>query len=47
MCGHGVYKHADGIVYSGSWLKGQMHGRGEETWPEGANYVGDFVEGVK
>jgi hypothetical protein len=47
MCGYGVYRHAIGTVYRGQWLQGQMHGKGEETWQEGSQYLGDYIEGMK
>ena len=24
-----------------------MHGKGEETWPDGSQYLGDYTEGQK
>jgi hypothetical protein len=35
---------ADGSKYKGSIVKGKMHGSGTYTWPNGDQYVGEFIE---
>ncbi|KAL1434228.1 hypothetical protein MTO96_011869 [Rhipicephalus appendiculatus] len=39
-----VYKDA---TYKGSWLKGQLHGFGKLTWPDGRKYTGRFKNNLQ
>lgn len=39
-----VYKDA---TYKGSWLKGQLHGCGKLTWPDGRKYTGRFKNNLQ
>ncbi|XP_049267641.1 alsin isoform X2 [Rhipicephalus sanguineus] len=39
-----VYKDA---TYKGSWLKGQLHGSGKLTWPDGRKYTGRFKNNLQ
>lgn len=39
-----MYKDA---TYSGSWLKGMLHGHGELTWPDGRKYTGKFKNNLQ
>ena len=45
--GYGTYKHANGSIYEGLWQHDMQHGNGNETWPDGSNYIGEFVNGKK
>lgn len=44
--GRGVYSRRDGLVYDGEWRRGQMHGTGEISLPNGDHYKGPFVDGA-
>lgn len=33
----------DGAKYIGQWQEDKQHGKGRETWPDGAMYEGDYV----
>eukprot|EP00359_Climacostomum_virens_P005733 CAMPEP_0204918328 /NCGR_PEP_ID=MMETSP1397-20131031/16082_1 /ASSEMBLY_ACC=CAM_ASM_000891 /TAXON_ID=49980 /ORGANISM="Climacostomum Climacostomum virens, Strain Stock W-24" /LENGTH=310 /DNA_ID=CAMNT_0052091585 /DNA_START=328 /DNA_END=1260 /DNA_ORIENTATION=- len=38
----------DGSVYHGEWsADGRIEGYGEQVWPDGAKYVGEFLNGEK
>lgn len=39
-----AYKDA---TYKGSWLKGQLHGFGKLTWPDGRKYTGRFKNNLQ
>ena len=36
------YKFKSGSVYVGQWKGGFRDGQGEQTWPDGAKYVGQW-----
>jgi hypothetical protein len=36
----GRFEYATGVVYEGQFLNRLKHGEGEQTWPDGARYVG-------
>jgi hypothetical protein len=38
MEGHGVYKYANGAVYSGEWKNNKHHGKGVYEFPNGTAY---------
>ena len=40
----GEWTYASGIVYSGSWIKGQRHGQGKLLWADGTFYKGEFKD---
>eukprot|EP00913_Durusdinium_trenchii_P034785 g32539.t1 len=42
--GRGTYTHASGSKFSED---DKQHGYGEETWPDGARYVGEYENGLK
>jgi hypothetical protein len=46
-CSFGVIEHADGYIYKGAWLNDKMHGEGEEIWPDGEEYFGNYHLGIK
>ena len=37
----------NGDSYTGEYVDGKPHGKGEYTWNSGQNYVGDFFKGKK
>ena len=37
----------NGDSYTGEYVDGKPHGKGEYTWSSGQNYVGDFFKGKK
>ena len=37
----------NGEIYTGSWHDGLMHGQGLYSYPDGAEFMGSFVEGMK
>jgi hypothetical protein len=39
--------HVDGSRYEGDWFEDKQHGMGHEKWPDGAEYIGQYVEGKK
>lgn len=44
---YGSYKYADGTQYIGEWnSKGQRHGVGQLTTPDGSVYQGQFQSGL-
>ena len=45
--GFGVQVFEDRSVYEGYWLDGYPNGKGRVTYPNGAQYLGDFVDGVR
>src|SRR3712207_6782104 len=48
MDGEGSCFNSKGeLVYSGEWLKGQIHGKGKYIWNKNKYYEGDFVQGEK
>ena len=45
MDGVGVYKFADGMLYTGGFHSNYPHGRGKAVYSSGTVYEGDWVEG--
>jgi hypothetical protein len=46
--GLGKYCHADGATYTGLWKEDKQDGPGgKETWPDGSEFVGDYVNSKK
>jgi hypothetical protein len=46
--GKGSYYHADtGAIYEGDWQRDKQEGFGRETWPDGTEYTGNFLNGMK
>lgn len=44
---YGSYRYSDGSEYIGEWdYKGQRHGVGQLTTPDGSVYVGQFSAGL-
>lgn len=44
---YGSFRYADGSEYIGEWdSKGQRHGVGQLTTPDGSVYVGQFQAGL-
>ena len=41
------YAEGNKLVYEGEWEKGEMHGMGALTKPNGDKYEGEFVKGFK
>lgn len=43
-----MYGSADGsFIYEGNWTQDIPNGKGKETYPDGAVYEGNFVNGRK
>ena len=40
-------KFKNGVVYKGEWKGNVRHGYGVQTWPDGAKYEGNYVDGRK
>ncbi len=38
----GPYTYENGIVYTGEWLDGMKDGYGEQIWPDGTRYEGEW-----
>ena len=34
-------------MYEGQWSGDKQNGKGEEKWPDGSWYKGEYVDGVK
>lgn len=46
-CGRGVFKHACGDIYEGSFFKGMANGQGTYKHSDGTIYVGNMSDDVK
>ena len=45
---HGTGWFAGGTcTYRGQWVRGQPHGRGDYSWPDGDRYCGEFKHGLR
>jgi len=38
------HKYENGTIYSGGWWNGLKDGNGEQLWPDGAKYDGEWKE---
>ena len=45
--GYGVYTHADGARYEGTWKDHLKEGGGKSTWPDGSVFEGNYKAGLK
>jgi len=43
----GVQTDYDGTCFEGNWEYNIREGEGTETYPDGAKYIGTFIEGKK
>ena len=46
-CGFGIYVHANGALYQGSWMDDCQNGIGEESWNDESHYMGEYYKGKK
>lgn len=42
--GFGIYHNKDLYSYTGQWESGLRHGKGVSTFPNGANYNGEYKD---
>jgi hypothetical protein len=45
--GKGILTRVDGAVSDGVWWNDELHGLGNQSWPDGSKYEGNFHKGHK
>ncbi len=45
--GNGEYRDSEGVVYSGSWVDGKMHGKQKIVYLDGRAEITEWENGVQ